>query len=147
MGDNEFKYPVLKINSSEDSDGGDTDDSNESNTVNAAISYGADRLSFGEDITGYIGDVIDSLVVYTSVDGNIASLDITSSNVDVVEIGTIEIGVGDYITSENEHIATIPLTADMLLTIFAIVKYAVISNSIMHTSLWLELNFCSYICQ
>ncbi|MDD6484370.1 MAG: DUF6273 domain-containing protein [Clostridiales bacterium] len=74
------------------------------------IQYGKDRFTFGQDITGYVGDVIDSLVVYTSANENIASLDITSSNTDVVEIGTIEIGVGDYITtSENEHIATIPL--------------------------------------
>ena len=74
-----------------------------------SIKFGADRLSFGVDITGYVGDEIDSLVVYTSANGNIASLDIKSSNTDIVEIGTIEIGVGDYITSENEHMATIPL--------------------------------------
>lgn len=75
----------------------------------ASIQFGADRLSFGVDITGCVGDVIDSLLVYTSANENIASLDITSSNTDIVEIGTIEIGVGDYITSEDEHMATIPL--------------------------------------
>lgn len=78
--------------------------------VETELKYGSDRLNFGKDISGYIGDEIDSLVVYTSANENIASLDITSSNTNVVEIGTIEIGVGDYITtSENEHIATIPL--------------------------------------
>lgn len=77
--------------------------------VVSKLKYGADRLSFGVDITGCVGDVIDSLVVYTSAKENIASLDIISSNPDVVEIGTIEIGVGDYITSENEHMATVPL--------------------------------------
>lgn len=79
-------------------------------TNNTSIKFGADRFTFGEDITGYVGDEVDALVVYTSANENIASLNITSSNTDVVEIGTIEIGVGDYITTlENEHIATIPL--------------------------------------
>lgn len=78
--------------------------------INYVIKFGLDRFSFGEDITGFVGDEIDTLVVYTSANENITSLDIKSSNTDIVEIGTIEIGVGDYLTtSENEHIATIPL--------------------------------------
>lgn len=78
--------------------------------IDQTIQFGSDRFSFGKDMSGYVGEEIRSLLVYTSKDGNIASLNITSSNTDVVEIGTIEIGVGDYITTlENEHIATIPL--------------------------------------
>lgn len=73
------------------------------------VKYGSDQFSFGKDISGYVGEDINSLLVYTSKDGNIASLDITSSNPNVVEIGAIQIGVGDYITSENEHKATVPL--------------------------------------
>lgn len=109
MGDSRYPYPVLiavpyisnqSVNPTPNPDVPDVDFS---------LQYGANRFTFGEDITGYVGDVVDSLVVYTSANENIASLDIKSSNTDVVEIGTIEIGVGDYITSENEHMATIPL--------------------------------------
>ncbi len=73
------------------------------------VDYGADRFCFGENIDGYLGSEINTLLVYKSPTENIASLEITSSNTDIVEIGTIKIGVGDYITSENEHIATVPL--------------------------------------
>jgi len=44
--------------------------------VSADLKYGADRFSFGEDITGYIGDKIDTLLLYKSSTGNIGSLDI-----------------------------------------------------------------------
>lgn len=77
--------------------------------VNPDLKYGADRFSFGKDIVGYVGDEINTLVVYTSANENIASLDISSSNSSVVEIGTIKIGSGEYITGENECMATIPL--------------------------------------
>ena len=108
MGQGDFQYPILRINSSNNSDS-DIDDDLEQDTVSSAISYGADRLSFGDDIAGYVGDEIDTLVVYTTANENIASLNISSSNSSVVEIGTIKIGSGEYVTSENEHMATIPL--------------------------------------
>lgn len=110
LGTDNFKYPVLKISTLSSGCGeNDNGNSDEPEVVEEKIVYGENRMSFGKDITGYVGDEIDSLVVYTSANENIASLDIKSSNTDIVEIGTIEIGVGDYITSENEHKATIPL--------------------------------------
>ncbi len=77
--------------------------------VEENIQYGLDRFSFGQDITGYVGDTLNTLLVYTSSTENIASLNITSSDSNVVEIGTVNTGVGEYITGENEHMATIPL--------------------------------------
>ena len=78
--------------------------------ISTSLKYGKDRFSFSNDITGYVGETVRSLLFYSSTTGNIASLDIKSSNPDVVGIGTIEIGVGEYITlSEYEHIATVPL--------------------------------------
>ncbi len=77
--------------------------------ISSIIKFGADRFTFGEDINGSVGSTVDALVVYKSMESNIASLEITSSDPDVVEIGTIEMGVGDYLTSENEHKATVPL--------------------------------------
>lgn len=76
---------------------------------NTKIDFGADRFSFGKDITGYVGSEIDTLLVYTSSKGSIATLDISSDNSNVVEIGAIEIGSGDYIASENEQVATVTL--------------------------------------
>ena len=77
--------------------------------VSADLKYGADRFSFGKDITGYVGDKLDTLLLYKSSTENIGSLSITSSNPNVVQIDTIKIGVGEYITGENEHIATVTL--------------------------------------
>ncbi len=74
-----------------------------------SINFGVDRFSFGKDISGYIGDEISSLLVYTSESNDTTNLTITSSNSDIVEIGTINHGYGEYIGTENEHKATIPL--------------------------------------
>ena len=79
------------------------------NSDAAFIKFGADRFSFGEDITGYVGSEISTLLVYNSEKNDITSLDIISNNPDVAEIGTIEIGVGDYIAIKNEHMATVQL--------------------------------------
>lgn len=77
--------------------------------ITGLLKYGLNRLSFGADINGYIDTEVDTLLVYVSDNEDITSLNITSSNTDIVEIGTIEVGVGDYITTENEHKATVPL--------------------------------------
>ena len=80
------------------------------NNVISKLYFGADRFSFGEDITGYEGDEVRALLLYISEDDTIGSLMIESSDPSIVEIGTIEIGTGEYITtSDNEHIATVPL--------------------------------------
>lgn len=79
------------------------------NSFIPSIQFGATASTLGQEINGYIGEDINALLAYKSPTENIASLEITSSNTDIVEIGTIKIGVGDYITSENEHMATVPL--------------------------------------
>lgn len=79
------------------------------------IQFGSDKFSFGKDMSGYVGEELSALLVYTSKEGNITSLDITSSNPNVVEIGEIiELGnvedpfYGDSI-GQNEHEATVTL--------------------------------------
>lgn len=109
MGDSRYPYPVLIAAPYISNQSVNPTPNPDVPSVNTTLKYGVNRFAFGKDITGYVGDEINSLVVYDSINENIASLDIKSSNTDVVEIGTIEIGVGDYITSENEHMATIPL--------------------------------------
>ena len=73
------------------------------------IKYGVDSESFGNDITGCVGDEIKTLLVYTSEKGNISSLKITSSDSSVVEVGNVQYGVGDYTTGTNEQKATVLL--------------------------------------
>ncbi len=92
-----------------DSNQGDEPSDDPVEDFTASLKYGADRFSFGKDIAGYVGETLDTLVVYATKEDNIASLDISSSNSSVVEIGTIKIGSGEYITGENEHKAIIPL--------------------------------------
>ena len=77
--------------------------------VSSILKFGADRFTFGKDISGSVGSTVDALVVYKSMESNTDSLAITSSNPDIVEIGTIKNDVGDYLISENEHKATVPL--------------------------------------
>ncbi len=84
-------------------------DKDGSEQVVPTINFGSDKNTFGEDISGYVGDEIDTLLVYTSAENDASSLTITSSKTSVVEIGTVEIGVGDYISGENEHSATVQL--------------------------------------
>lgn len=79
------------------------------------IQFGSDKFSFGKNMSGYVGEEIKAVLAYTSKDGNIASLNITSSNPDIVEIGEIiELGnvedpfYGDSI-GQNEHEATVTL--------------------------------------
>ncbi len=83
--------------------GGDDD------TVDAELQFGADRFSFGESINGYAGDSVTGLIVYTSEDYGTSSLTVTSSNANVVSVGTISHDSGDYICDENEHRATVQL--------------------------------------
>ncbi len=73
------------------------------------LQYGADRFSFGKNIEGYIGESVNSLVLYESALNDTTALTFSSSNTDVVEIGEIQHGTGEYITLENQHIATVPL--------------------------------------
>lgn len=78
-------------------------------TVDVEILFGADRFTFGEDMSGCVGDTLSGLLVYTSADNDVSSLKINSSNTSVIEVGTIKSDSGDYICGENEHRATVPL--------------------------------------
>lgn len=75
-----------------------------------SIKIGADRFTFGQDMTGTAGDTLNALLVYTSKENDINDLTITSSNTSVATVGTPNIDKGDYITGENELRATLPIT-------------------------------------
>ena len=86
------------------------DDENEpGENIIPEIKIGADRFSFGEEINGFVGTTVNVLLVYTSLNDNVASLNYESSNTDVVEIGTIQIGSDRYITEDNESSAEVQL--------------------------------------
>lgn len=77
--------------------------------ITPKIKFGADKNSFGKDITGNAGDATDCLVVYTSAEYDTTSLTVKSSNSNVVSVGTISHDVGGYIGGENDHKATVKL--------------------------------------
>lgn len=75
-----------------------------------SIKFGADRFTFGQDMTGVAGDTFDALLVYASKENDINDLTITSSDPAVATVGTPKIDKGDYITQENERCALLPIT-------------------------------------
>lgn len=80
----------------------------------ADVKFGTDSFSFGKDMSGYVGEELKAILVYTSKDENIASLNITSSNPDIVEIGEITELVNvedpwDPSIGKDEHSATVTL--------------------------------------
>jgi len=77
--------------------------------ITPTLQYGTDRFTFGQDITGFAGETLNTLAVYTSADYDTSALTITSSDTAVVEIGEVTHGIGEYIPTGNEHTATIPL--------------------------------------
>ena len=86
-----------------------SDTGGEDDTVDAEIKFGADRFSFGESISGYAGESVTGLIVYTSADYGTSSLTVTSSDPNVVSVGAINHDSGDYICEENEHRASVQL--------------------------------------
>ncbi len=80
------------------------------NDFTESIKLGADRFSFGQDITGTAGDNLNTLLVYTSKENDINDLTITSSNPAIATVGAPNVDKGDYITGENEFRATLPIT-------------------------------------
>ena len=78
--------------------------------VETKISFGSDRFSFGEDVTGACGNTISTLLLLESDKYNTEDLTIHSTNTEIVEIEKIVHGTGEYVTAnENEHIATVYL--------------------------------------
>ncbi len=88
----------------------DPDTPDEPDNFTESIKFGADRFSFGQDMTGVAGDTFDALLVYASKENDINDLTITSSDPAVATVGAPKIDKGDYITEENEMRALVPIT-------------------------------------
>ncbi len=73
------------------------------------IQYGLDRFGFGEQVGGYVGDTVSTLLLYKSESYTTKNLSIRSTDNNIVEIARIDHGIGNYIAGENEHIATLYL--------------------------------------
>ncbi len=102
-----YFYPTLQGIKHVDCFDSDSDDITD--YVEAKLLYGADRFTFGKDITGEIGEELSSLIVYTSKSENIASLSISSSDTEVVKIGTIQIGSDKYLADRYDNLAEVML--------------------------------------
>ena len=76
---------------------------------NFPIKIGRNRLSFGENIKTTVGENLSALLQYTADKELLSSLEITSSNPDVVEVGTISNGSNRISCDENEYSAEIKL--------------------------------------